>query len=32
MKINKALIYILLVLPAILFQSCLMNEEDKFDD
>lgn len=31
MKLNKSLFYILMVLPAILLQSCLKDQEDIFD-
>lgn len=31
MKINKTLLYLLMVLPALLLQSCLKDQEDVFD-
>lgn len=31
MKLNRTLLYILAMLPALLLQSCLKNQEDIFD-
>ena len=31
MKLNKTLLYVLMVLPTLLLQSCLKDQEDVFD-